>query len=155
MGRRSVRTKLPRFQLSPLPLSSSKDSMTPRQPYVFSHREHLPASPPLSRAAYSKHTAVAFCSSKFLHPSPKRSLRLFPILPSVLPVVRPAALWRSVTPQPPRGKVERSHRDDHSHNEVTTQCGDPDFPYSPRACEYDTGNLFAIKMRKLGRILKV
>ena len=33
--------------------------------------------------------------------------------------------------------------------EATTQCEDMDFPFSPRAGELDTGDLFAMKMRKI------
>lgn len=150
MGRRSARSQLPSFKLQPAPLTTSKD-LNPKQSYLLSHRDSplptkltLPSLPRTGRAS-------PFRTFKLLGPSPKRSTRLIPILPNVLPVVTAVpTIWRSVTPQPARGRMVQSPIEDCSVvQEATTQCEDMDFPFSPRAGEFDTGDLFVMKMRKI------
>lgn len=150
MRRRSARSKLPHFKQQPASLATSKDQ-TPRQPYLLSHRNSpLPSKLALPRLPLTGHSSP-FRPFKLLSPSPKRSIGLLPSLPNVLPIVTAVAtVWRSATPQPVRGRIVPSPLEERSEaQEATTQCEDMDFPFSPRACEYDTGNLFVLKMRKI------
>jgi len=150
MRHRSARCRQPHFKQQPTPFPTSKDQ-TPRQPYLLSHRN----SPPPSKLALPSLpfpvSTSPFRPFKLLSPSPKRNIRLLPSLPTVLPIVTAVAtVWRSVTPQPVRGWRVPSPLEERTEvQEATTQCEDLDFPFSPRACEYDTGNLFVMKRRRI------
>ena len=93
----------------------------------------------------SKSHIRAMKSFKLLSPVHKRTAANLPLNTSIL---SPLVL-RSITPPPAPSGRKHGSPEYCAHNcEVTTQCQDLDFPFSPRASVYDTGNLFVMRARE-------